>query len=119
MSAVRTAVGLTAIILALATQIGLSFVAGLLLPLAVTLLANHLDRDGGQLGRSFVRLAALALPASERDDMLAEWLDHVLSAGEHGLAPLTRALTIALIAAPALAVGLRIGRNRSQRRRRT
>ena len=62
-----------------------------------------------------VRGAARLLPARDRADLRDEWIDHVRRAGEQGLLPLTRALSIALIAAPSLAVGLRVGRRRRVR----
>lgn len=93
-----------------ATQLGHPIVAIAVLPFIATLLAAHLDREAGALARSLVEVAAGLLPAEERADMRDEWRDHVASAGERGVLPLTRAISIALIAAPTLAVGLRIGR---------
>ncbi|HEU4944869.1 MAG TPA: hypothetical protein VFT10_06865 [Solirubrobacterales bacterium] len=84
----------------------------LLLPFATTLLAAYVDRHSGRLSRALVRAAARLLPAARRDDERDEWLDHVAAAGENGMLPLTRALSIALLAAPLLAIGLRVGRSR-------
>lgn len=98
----------------LATQLGKPLVDVALLPFIVTLLAAHLDRESGSLARAVVRGAAQLLPADRREDERDEWLDHLESAGEHGVLPLTRALSIAFIAAPLLAVGLRVGRPRKR-----
>src|ERR1044072_1373392 len=83
-----------------------------ILPFVVNLAAAHIDRESGRLARSLVIRAARLLPAARRQDERDEWLDHIDSAGEHGIAPLTRALSIALVAAPLLAIGLRVGRSR-------
>lgn len=84
----------------------------IVLPFLVTLLASHIDRNSREIGLTLVRAASTAVPKAQRLDHHDEWVDHVCAAGEHGVAPLTRALSIALIAAPALAVGLRVGRRR-------
>lgn len=96
----------------LASRADVPFVGAALLPFVVTLLAAHVDRESGTLARALVKLAARLLPADKRVDECDEWIDHVEAAGEHGVLPLTRALSIALVAAPLLAVGLRIGRSR-------
>jgi hypothetical protein len=83
----------------------------LVLPVVVGLLVAHLDRESGRLSRKIVRAAARMLPPDRRDEERDEWLDHVITAGERGIRPLTRALSIAFVAAPLLAVGLRIGRS--------
>jgi hypothetical protein len=88
-------------------------IAAVVVTFVGTLLALHVDRRSAAIARSIVRRAAKQLPAAERAAHEAEWVDHVESAGEHGLTPLTRALSIALIAAPSLAVGLRVGRHRT------
>jgi hypothetical protein len=103
---------LGALIAAAATQLGHPLIDLLVLPLLATLLAAHLDRESGDLSELLVRSAARLLPACDRADLRAQWIDHVRTAGEHGVLPLTRALSIALIAAPSLAVGLRVGRRR-------
>jgi hypothetical protein len=95
-----------------ATQMGAPLVDYLLLPLVVTLLGAHVDRESGRLAEGLVAAAARLLPAEKREEERCEWLDHVATAGERGVLPLTRALSIALIAAPTLAVGLRVGRSR-------
>lgn len=111
MSSVRVLAGLLMAITLLVTQLESVVVAAVLLPFLATLLAGHIDRDGGRLACSLVRAAARLLPVRYRDESREEWLDHVLAAGEHGVLPLTRAVSIALIAAPMLAVGLRVGRS--------
>jgi hypothetical protein len=100
-------------------EAALLLVEFLVLPVVIGLLVAHLDRESGRLSRALVRAAARLLPAERRDDERDEWLDHVESAGERGLLPLTRALSIALVAAPLLAVGLRVGRSASRAHRQT
>lgn len=97
------------------TQARSIFVATVVLPFLVTLAAAHIDRESGRIARSIVRGASLLIPEARRQEELEEWSDHLESAGEQGLFPLTRALSIALISAPALAVGLRVGRRRRAR----
>jgi hypothetical protein len=97
---------------ALINQLGSPIVDVALLPFVATLLAAHIDRESGNLARALVIASARLLPPDKREDERDEWLDHVESAGEHGVLPLTRALSIALFAAPLLAVGLRVGRSR-------
>jgi hypothetical protein len=97
------------------TQADATLVAALVLPLLAGLLAIEIDRASGRMSRGLATLASQLLPARDRADLRDEWLDHVASAGEHGVLPLTRALSIALLAAPLLAVGLRVGR-RTRRR---
>lgn len=99
-----------------ATQLGTPLVDLLVLPFLATLLAAHIDRESGAVAELVVRGAARLLPPGDRDELRDEWVDHVRAAGEHGVLPLTRALSIALIAAPMLAVGLRVGRRRRARR---
>ena len=94
------------------TQVEEPLVVGALLPFLMALLAIDLDRDSATRAAALVRVAARLLPKSDREDLRDEWLDHVASAGEHGLAPLGAALSIAVVAAPLLAVGLRVGRRR-------
>ena len=101
---------------ALMTQMGNPIVDYVLMPLLATLLGAHIDREGGRLARAVVRLASRLLPPHRRQSELDEWLDHVESAGEQGIQPLTRAISIAMFAAPFLAVGLRIGRSRRRSR---
>ncbi len=108
----RGTVLLAVLIGAAATQLGTPLIDVLALPFLATLLAAHLDRESRELAELVVRGAARALPPRDRADIRDEWLDHVRTAGEHGVLPLTRALSIALIAAPSLAVGLRVGRRR-------
>jgi len=95
-------------------KIGL--VETILIPFLISLLAAHVDRASGRIAETMVHGASKLLPADRREEERDEWLDHVASAGEHGVLPLTRALSIAFIAAPLLAVGLRVGRRRRARR---
>lgn len=85
-------------------------------PLVVGFLVAYLDRESGRLARALVMFAARLVPVNRRQDELDEWLDHLEAAGERGVLPLTRALSICLIAAPTLAIGLRVGRRRRTRR---
>jgi len=96
----------------LASQADVPIVGAALLPFVVTLLAAHIDRESGIIARALVKMAARLLPTDKRADEYDEWMDHVEAAGEHGVLPLTRALSITFIAAPLLAVGFRIGRAR-------
>jgi hypothetical protein len=112
LASARTMVGLVVLILIAASHADNILIAACVLPFLLTLLAAELDRSSARVSRPVVRAAARFVPARDRDDLHDEWLDHVASAGEHGVLPLTRALTIALIAAPLLAVGLRVGRRR-------
>ncbi len=115
MGSVRAVVVSAAIVALGSTYLDEPLVAAVVLPFLVGLLAAHVDRESGALAELVVRGAAALLPRRERADFRDEWLDHVHSAGEHGLIPLTRGLSIALIAAPSLAVGLRVGRRRRSR----
>ncbi|HEX2070849.1 MAG TPA: hypothetical protein VHF90_04270 [Thermoleophilaceae bacterium] len=117
MQPASTAGALALLLAGLCTQAGLPIVYAVLMPFVATLLANHVDRESLALAQAIVSRAALAVPAPDREEHLDEWLDHVQAAGERGVSPLTRGLSIALLAAPLLAVGLRIGRGRSRRRR--
>jgi hypothetical protein len=98
------------------TQAHMAFVAMVVLPFLVTLAAAHIDRESGRIARTVVHGAAHLIPEARREEELDEWIDHLESAGEQGLLPLTCALSIALISAPALAVGLRVGRRRRRTR---
>lgn len=111
-ASVRALLILLALTIALATQTEDPVVSVVLIPFVVTLLAAHLDREGGRLSRAVIIAAARLLPAGKRENECDEWLDHVAAAGERGVVPLSRALSIALLAAPLLAIGLRVGRPR-------
>lgn len=115
MAAARALLLLSTVAAALATQLGSPIVDAAMMPFIATLLAAHLDRESGNLSRALVKAAARLLPGERREDERDEWLDHLGSAGEHGVLPLTRAVSIALLAAPALAIGLRVGRSRRRR----
>lgn len=101
---------------AAATQESAALVDSILLPLLVALTATQIDREGGRIATGIVTAAALLIPKMRRQEEREEWLDHVQTAGDRGFVPLTRALSIALIAAPTLAVGLRVGRSRVRKR---
>lgn len=96
----------------LLTQLGATLVSAALLPFVVTLLAAQLDRSGPRLAHALVELSARLLPSERRAEERDAWIDHIECAEEAGLEPLTRAVTIALIAGPSLAIGLRVGRRR-------
>jgi guanosine-3',5'-bis(diphosphate) 3'-pyrophosphohydrolase len=82
---------------------GEPLVATLFAGVLVNLLAAELDRSGGSYARWLVGQAARLLPNGERERWTEEWLDHVHTAGEHGMRPLLAAWTIALLAAPRMA----------------
>jgi hypothetical protein len=109
-SACQGCVVLFGLTLLAASQVEHALVAAFVLPLLGGLLAIELDRGSGRISLALTRAAARALPRRDRDNFRDEWIDHVLSAGEQGVAPLSRAISITLIAAPLLAIGLRIGR---------
>jgi hypothetical protein len=111
----RSLILLAALLVALFTRMGVGWVTAVALPFICSLLAAQLDRAGPGLARALVDRAARFLPAERREDERDAWIDHIESAREAGVEPLTRALTIALIAAPTLAVGLRVGRRRRAR----
>jgi hypothetical protein len=77
-------------------------------PIVVALVAAELDREGGWLAVRVISLATLLLPEISRREHEDEWIDHVLASGEEGLRPLLTALTIALLAAPSVAVAERV-----------
>jgi hypothetical protein len=108
----RGLVVLLALAVGLSTQVGNILIDCALLPFAATLLAAHIDREGGAVARAIVRAAARLLPREVREEHLTEWIDHIESAGENGVFPLIQALSIGLLGAPCLAIGLRVGRNR-------
>lgn len=85
-----------------------SMVSLLLAGLAMGLLASEVDRSGRVFGVRIVRAASWLLPARLREDCATDWEDHVLCAGEEGLRPVLAALGIALIAAPRIAVQVRV-----------
>jgi hypothetical protein len=70
-----------------------------LVAIFIGLLAVELDRSGRHAALRVVSLAAYLLPARIRDDMEAEWRDHVLSAGEAGMRPVLAAISIVRAAA--------------------
>jgi hypothetical protein len=74
------------------------------------LLVIEIDRSGRALAVRIVALAAWLVPKRLRANVEDEWRDHVLSAGEEGLRPVAVALSIALRAAPRLAVRYRLRR---------
>jgi predicted nucleic acid-binding protein len=92
------------------TQADSHLVSVCIVPLLVSLIACHIDRNGEFLAETLIFLAVLLIPRAERQEWRDIWIDHVRSAREHGLVPLSRGLSILIIAAPALAVGLRVGR---------
>jgi hypothetical protein len=111
----RSLILLALLAAALITQSDAVLVSAALLPFVFALLAAQLDHSGPRLALALVGLCARLIPAERRAEERDAWIDHVICAEEAGLEPLTRALTIAFIAAPALAVGLRVGRRRRAR----
>ncbi len=101
-----------AVLAALLTQVDSQLVSICVVPLLVSLIACHLDRNGDLIAETLIAAAVLLVPKRDREDWRDVWVDHVRSAKEQGLVPLSRALSILVLAAPALAVGLRVGRTR-------
>lgn len=85
-----------------------SMISLLLAGLAMGLLASEVDRSGRVFGVRIVRAASWLLPARLREGWATDWEDHVLCSGEEGLRPVLAALGIALIAAPRIAVQVRV-----------
>jgi hypothetical protein len=108
----RSLILLVVLAAVLLTQLDAVLVSAALLPFVFTLLAAQLDRSGPRLARALVELSVRLLPDERRAEERDAWIDHIECAQEAGLEPLTRALTIALLAAPSLAIGLRVGRTR-------
>ena len=88
----------------------LAWLGALVQSLLVGLLVIELHRCGSLLSKRLLHTAARLLPRDDREYFLRSWLRTALGAGDRGVLPLARALPIALIAAPLLGVGLRIGR---------
>jgi hypothetical protein len=88
---------------------GSAWVGVALVPFFAALIAAEIDRGSGEMATAIVRVAARALPRAKRAELREEWIDHVQTAGERGVLPLTRAASILFIAAPTLAIGLRVG----------
>lgn len=108
----RSLILLTLLAVALLTRLDTVFVSAALLPFVVSLLAAQIDRSGPRLAHALVEFCVYLIPFERRADERDAWIDHIECAEEAGLEPLTRALTIAFVAAPCLAIGLRIGRRR-------
>jgi hypothetical protein len=83
-----------------------------IVPVLISCLAAELDRAGGSIGVAITQVAVILLPAAERSHYADAWNDHVRSVGSHGLRPVASALSIALLAAPLLAVLTRFDRGR-------
>lgn len=77
-------------------------------PIIAGLLVIELDRSGGLFATRIVRLASVLLPKRVRREHADEWADHVLSVGEAGLRPVIAAAAIAVVAAPKIALRLRV-----------
>lgn len=108
---------LLAILAVVLTQVHSQLVSICVIPLLVSLIACHLDRNGDFIAETLISAAVFLIPTRDREDWRDVWVDHIRSAKEHGLVPLSRALSILVLAAPALAVGLRVGRTRRVPRR--
>jgi hypothetical protein len=89
-----------------------ALVATLLGTVLLQVLASDVDRDASRIGVKVVRLAALLIPAAERQDYIDEWTDDVLSCGPVGIRPLRKAIGIALLGAPLIARLTRYGLRR-------
>lgn len=84
--------------------------AAVFLPILLGLLAAELDRTGGVVAVRIVKSGGRLLPAKDREHLVEEWTDHVLSAGEAGMRPVGAALSILIFAAIRLAFRLRVRR---------
>lgn len=95
----------------------LGFIAGIGVTVLLGVLSADVDRNAARIGVKVVTIAALLIPRRERADCVAEWTDDVLSASEdgQGVRPLSKALGIALIGAPLLAVLVRYDPQRRTR----
>lgn len=90
----------------------LAWLGALIRLILVGLFVIELDRWGPRLSERLLDAAAWLLPKGDRGYFLGSWLLVVVETGDRGVLPLVRALPIALIAAPLLGIGLRIGRQR-------
>lgn len=95
----------------------MTLAGGFLVGVALSVLGNDIDRNAAAVGVRVVKAAALLVPAGERQDCVDEWTDDVRSAAEdgQGVRPLLKALGIALIGAPLLAVLVRYDPQRRTR----
>jgi hypothetical protein len=90
-----------------------ALIVGLLATVTTTLLlsvgGNDLDRNAARVGVRIVRFAAFLIPKRERQACVEEWTDDVLAASEdgQGVRPLLKAIGIAVLGAPLLAVLVR------------
>jgi hypothetical protein len=81
---------------------------GVLVEVTAGICLARLSGAGPGLATSLVRSAARLLPPMERQRYEAEWIDHVQSEADP-LAGIGAAISIALLAAPTLAIGVRVG----------
>ena len=99
---------LVVLLVACALMMSSALIAVVLTPVIAGLLVIELDRSGGLFATRIVRLASVLLPKRVRREHADEWADHVLSLGEAGLRPVIAAIAIALVAAPKIALRLRV-----------
>lgn len=92
------------IVLSLLRQLGLAFVAAIL----VAAVLSAVDRRTGAVGRWLVRVAVVLLPRDSRPRFREEWAELVEDAGRTGVRPLRQALSLAVIGAPRMAILLRL-----------
>jgi hypothetical protein len=116
---VRVALG--AFVAGVVVVAGLGAVVGVVFVVAggigLSLLGNDVDRNAARIGVKVVRAAAWLIPAWERQACVDEWTDDVLTASEdgQGVRPLLRAIGIAVVGAPLLAVLVRYDPQRRTR----
>jgi hypothetical protein len=88
------------------TFIGSTLIKSVGEPLVILLFGAEIDRSGGVFAARIVNVASRLLPQSDRA-IVDEWQDHIRATGEGGLLPLFTALSIALLAAPRMAIASR------------
>jgi hypothetical protein len=102
-----TAIAVLVVLLAIASVLPQNLFTGLVEMGFVGLLAAELDRSGRHLALRIVRLVARLVPPERRSELIDEWGDHVLAAGEEGLRPLIAAFSV-VRAAVAIGVHYRV-----------
>jgi hypothetical protein len=89
-----TAVAVLVVLLMITMVLPQSLLTGLAEAGFVALLAAEIDRSGRHLALRIVGCAAHLVPKCKRTELVDEWRDHVLAAGEEGLRPLIAAVSV-------------------------
>jgi hypothetical protein len=90
-----TAIAILLALLAIVVGLPQDVLTGLLETGLIALLAAELDRSGRHVALRIVDVVAALLPRAQRADLVDEWHDHILTAGEQGLRPVLAAASIA------------------------